>query len=69
MSGMVMDGFLVTFALLEIVMAIVNSILGCVLLCCPSTHQVRNGGDGHSELHPGLCPALLSLHTPGQEWG
>ena len=25
------------------VMAIVNSILDCVLLCCSSTHQVRNG--------------------------
>ena len=24
-------------------MAVVNSILDCVLLCCPSTHQVRNG--------------------------
>ena len=50
------------------VMSLVKFILGCVLLCCPYIHQVRDGSDGLSQVHPGLCVALLSVHTPGQGW-
>ena len=57
------------------VMALVKFILGCVLLCCPYIHQVRNGSDCHgqraydcSQPYLGLCAALLSIHPPGQEW-
>ena len=64
-------------------MALVKFILGCVLLCCPMAvvkysrccvlfgcpfmHQVRNGSDVLSQVHPGLCVALLSLYTSDQE--
>ena len=49
-------------------MAVVKSSRCCVLFGCPFMHQVRNGSDGLSKVHPGLCVALLSVYTPGQEW-
>ena len=50
-GAMAMDGFLVTFAILEMGIAIATSILGCVVVCCSSRNTVRmSDAIGHTAL-------------------